>query len=263
VILGILLGLLYFDTENNQAGVNNKNGAVFFMMLAAALPSCMDVINTIPAGLPLYYREYTNAMYSPSAYFISLTMTPMLLQIVSTAILATLFYWLVDINDTPARYLIFMLILILFVLAAYSWGYLISTAAGSYQLASIIAPNVIFPFALFAGFFMVISSVPAILLPFVFTSFFTPCWEGLAVLTWRNVPISCNPDEETCVYDNGNEVLDYYGLDNSVDGVWTDVWLLVLEIVLVRALSLFCLWRRSIRAKQSAIRVDQQLGGAM
>jgi len=217
------------------------------------IPAAFEVINIIPASLPIYFREYTNAMYAPSAYFLSITIASLPLHIIQPCFFATVSYWMIGFGDDITRYFEFMLVIILVVLAAYSLGYLISTMGGTYALANAMTAPIVLPLVLFAGFFVNINSIPLIFVPICYLSFFKYSFEALAVIIWKDVPLGCFPDE-TCYYEDGNSVLAYYSLNPSNLGF--DIAMLIVMIVVLRGLSFFFLQRRSLKVRASELKLE-------
>ena len=60
-------------------------------------------------------REHFNGMYRTDTYFITRQMAEMPVQILSPFIFTCIFYWMVGLNDDPARFLMACVINILLV----------------------------------------------------------------------------------------------------------------------------------------------------
>ena len=65
--------------------------------------------------LGIFMREHFNGMYRTDTYFITRQMAEMPVQILSPFIFTCIFYWMVGLNDDPARFLMACVINILLV----------------------------------------------------------------------------------------------------------------------------------------------------
>lgn len=77
-----------------------------------------------------------------------------------------------------------------------------------------IAPAILGPLMLFAGFFVNPKTVPASLRWLEYLSWFKYSYELLLINQWVGVKISCDTDENGvgCLFKNGRGVLEYYGM---------------------------------------------------
>ena len=83
LFLGFLVGILYFDVDNNQAGIQDRQGALFFVIVNqgsiphlstysmcspfisySAVTSMFGILVTFPAERQVYIREHSDHAYS-------------------------------------------------------------------------------------------------------------------------------------------------------------------------------------------------------
>ncbi len=69
VITAIFTIILFQGIDGSLAGVQNRNGALFFMCMTIAFNAIQNIILIFPDERPVFLREVNNNMYSVSAYF--------------------------------------------------------------------------------------------------------------------------------------------------------------------------------------------------
>jgi ABC-type multidrug transport system permease subunit len=60
---------LFYDVGEDFAGVQNRQGALFFITMSMSFNAIQNVILIFPDERPVFLREANNNMYSVSAYF--------------------------------------------------------------------------------------------------------------------------------------------------------------------------------------------------
>ena len=71
IIVGLLCGLAYFDTKNDQTVAQNKSGVLFNIVVYFTFGNVFIQTMSIPLELPVVKREYQNGMYTTVPYFLS------------------------------------------------------------------------------------------------------------------------------------------------------------------------------------------------
>ena len=61
--------ILFFQVTPDSAGVQNRNGALFFICMVMSFNAIQNVILIFPDERPIFLREANNNMYKVSAYF--------------------------------------------------------------------------------------------------------------------------------------------------------------------------------------------------
>jgi len=61
--------ILYYDVSDDRAGIMDRQGALFFMVINTAFTSINNVVLVFPAERENFIREVNNGMYSVSSYF--------------------------------------------------------------------------------------------------------------------------------------------------------------------------------------------------
>ncbi|GFN89962.1 ATP-binding cassette sub-family g member [Plakobranchus ocellatus] len=71
LVIALLLGTIYFDTEVNQTGIMNINGAMFLLIVNACSTNLFAVLTAFPNEINLVKREYGTGLYKTATYFIT------------------------------------------------------------------------------------------------------------------------------------------------------------------------------------------------
>ena len=70
VFVALLLGLIFFGQDLDQAGIMNINGALFLILTNQSFSYIFAVVNVFCMELPIFLREHYNGMYRTDVYFL-------------------------------------------------------------------------------------------------------------------------------------------------------------------------------------------------
>ena len=153
-VIAIILGVVYLGQKNDQAGIQNINGALFVLIMNISFINIFGVCNVFCAELPVFLREHFNGMYRTDTYFLTKQLVELPLYIVEPMITLTILYWMVGLNPDVERFFIACVIVLLFVQVVLSLGYFLSCIAPNVDIALACAPVLVIPFMLFGGFYL-------------------------------------------------------------------------------------------------------------
>ena len=241
VILALIVGLIYLRLGNTQTDIQNRMGAIFFCLINQSFGGVFGTLQTFPAELPIFRREFKASMYSSHAYYLARTIVELPFQCLWPFIFVTIAYWMIGLRDDGAAYIEFVLVIILTANCAISLGYLISTLAPTTQVALAISTPILLPFMLFGGLFINVNSIPDYFYWISYISFFKYAYELLSIIVWNNQTIASTGDPSDLT--TGAQVLSRYGMDSS--NVSLDIGVLFALAVGFRFISYMFLWRRA------------------
>jgi len=69
IFISLICCLIYFDVPETKAGIQDRQGALFFTTLTMGFGAVQGVALIFPQERPVFMREVNNNMYSVSAYF--------------------------------------------------------------------------------------------------------------------------------------------------------------------------------------------------
>ena len=164
--------ILFWDTGPTKEGVQNVQGALFFMTMNISFNAIQNVILIFPDERPVFLREVNNNMYGVSPYFWAKVVSEMPFSIMMPTVFGCIVYFSVALDPLAGRFFMFLLILVLIYNASSGYSLVISATFSDKQLAVTLTPVLIIPFMLFAGFFVAASNIPVWLREFEYLSIF-------------------------------------------------------------------------------------------
>lgn len=89
----LLVILLYHDAGYDNAGIQNRKGALFFIVMTTAFSAIQNVILLFPDERPIFLREVGNNMYSVTAYFFAKITSELPMSTLSPTLYGILVYY--------------------------------------------------------------------------------------------------------------------------------------------------------------------------
>jgi ABC-type multidrug transport system permease subunit len=167
VFVAALCLVIYWDIDDDKAGVQNRQGALFFICINNGFSGVNNVNLIFPMERPVFLREVNNNMYTVSAYFWSKIFSELPMSIAMPTLQALIVYFGLGLNtDEWFKFPLFLLTSILGYNAFTCFGYILGTSISNKQVAVILTPVLIVPTMLFAGFFVNQDNIPWFLIPF-------------------------------------------------------------------------------------------------
>jgi ATP-binding cassette subfamily G (WHITE) protein 1 len=157
ILTASFASLLFWNTSQNKTGVQNVQGALFFITMNISFNAIQNVILIFPDERPVFLREVNNNMYRCSPYFWAKVISELPFSIITPSIFGCIVYYSVGLYPPFPRFLFFLLTLILAYNASSGYSLIISASFSDKQLAVTLTPVLIIPFMLFAGFFVAAS----------------------------------------------------------------------------------------------------------
>lgn len=229
-VVGLLLGVVYWQVGNKAEKVISNVSCLFFMILYLFFGNIMPSILLCLEDAPVFIREYYNSWYSMWAYYISKVLADLPLQIICPTIFISISYFM---SGQPAEFHRFAMCWSISVLSAFI-GHFIGVVGGtlfSIQMAIFLVPSSSIPFLLFSGFFMRMRDLSFFLRPICDISFFRYIFEGLmrAVYGYGRGNLQC--DSEFCYFKSSHQFLK--GFDMAGDEVSWDLLALCIFIMVL------------------------------
>lgn len=216
IVIGLLMGLTFLNTQNDQNVAQNKSGALFNLIVYFTFNSIATQTMSIPGELPVIKREYQNGMYSTLPYFISKIISELPFVFGLPFVTMAICYFMIGFKKTFVAFLTNV--------AAYggvSWvgtglGWLVATWTGDSNIAGALIAPLIMPFFLIGGFYQNDQSTPVFLEPIKYVSWFRYGFSMMMSNEFSDSQISC--DRDRCDFVNGTDVLERFSL--SPEEVW-------------------------------------------
>jgi hypothetical protein len=170
MLMGCLLGLVYFDQDNTYKAVQNKIGVAFIVTMNQCISATFGVVQEVPRDFAVFMREYLAGANRVSSYFLARTISEIPFQVLFPFVFGSIVYGMVGLRPTGGAYITFCAILILCANAAVSMGYALSAMFRNTTAAIAAGSVVIMPMALFSGLLLDMNNISAWLRPLQFLS---------------------------------------------------------------------------------------------
>ncbi|XP_012147448.1 ATP-binding cassette subfamily G member 4 isoform X2 [Megachile rotundata] len=241
VLVGLLIGALYYDIGNDGAKVLSNLGFLFFNMLFLMYTSMTITILSFPLELPVLLKENFNRWYSLKAYYLAITVSDIPFQAVFCVIYVTIVYFLTSQPTDMMRFSMFMGTCLLISFVAQSVG-LVVGAAMNVQNGVFLAPVMSVPFLLFSGFFVSFDAIPVYLRWITYLSYIRYGFEGTALATYSFGREKLKCFQIYCHFKNPETTLEELDM---LDADFTlDILALLLIFVVLRIVAyLFLRWK--------------------
>jgi len=223
VVLTVIVGFLFFQLGHDQVGVQNRYSLLFFISLNQAFTLVNSGAMIFHQEKGVVARERSAGAYRVSSYFVAKTAAD--LPVVSFAPLlhAIIIYWMTDLNGRAGAFFTYVLVFFVGIIAAQSYGLVISALTPTYEVASVIVPVSMVLVILFGGFYLRNQSVWIGFVWLQYLSFIKYIYAALVVNEFQDTTWSCDTSYQ-CL-DTGEKVLDSLGMDGM--SIWQELGKLI------------------------------------
>ncbi|XP_043917293.1 broad substrate specificity ATP-binding cassette transporter ABCG2 [Protopterus annectens] len=229
VFLGLIVGALFFGVKNDDSGIQNRVGALFFMSTNQCFSSA-SAIELFITENKIFIHEYISGYYSVSAYFFSKLMADLLpMRTLPSIILSSIAYFMIGFKPTVEAFFTLMLTLILTSYTATSMTLAISAGQNVVAVASLLT-TISFVFMLiFSGLLVNLPSIMDWLSWLQYLSIPQYALTALQVNELTGLKFNCDPSDTTSSPNNssssarcftGEEYLARQGIEASSWGLW-------------------------------------------
>uniref|UniRef100_A0A182QM79 ABC transporter domain-containing protein n=1 Tax=Anopheles farauti TaxID=69004 RepID=A0A182QM79_9DIPT len=224
VLVGLLLGAVFYQSGEDGALVMVNAACLFFFQLFIFFGNAMPCVITFPLETKVFIRERLNNWYSLEAYYLSKIVADLPLQILCPSLFLSIAYYLTGQLLEWERFGKLCLVLLLLGVFAQTVG-LLSGAAFDLQMATFFVPCFSIPSLLFSGFFVKPYEMHEYLGYISYTSFFRYSLQGsvLAIYGGNRTAFPCSKD--LCYYNKPSKFLKF--MDTKADGYWENVHVLL------------------------------------
>jgi ABC-type multidrug transport system permease subunit len=154
IILAVFSGYLFYGLTDHISGFQNRLG-LFFFLLALFGFSTLTSLNVFATERLLFVRERANGYYSPATYFVAKVLFDIVpLRIIPPILMGSIIYPMTGLVPDATHFFKFMLVLVLFNLAAAAICLFIGIVCKDNGVANLIGSLVMLFSLLFAGFLL-------------------------------------------------------------------------------------------------------------
>ncbi|XP_066476933.1 broad substrate specificity ATP-binding cassette transporter ABCG2-like isoform X2 [Tiliqua scincoides] len=159
VVLALIVGAIFFGVKEDQSGIQNRVGSLFFVTTNQCFSS-VSAIELFIRDKKLFVHQYTSGYYRVSAYFLALMIGDLIpMRTMPAIIFSCITYWMIGYQAIAGRFFFFMLTLICVSYTATSMSLAISAGMDVVAIANLLI-TICFVFMLiFSGLLVNLPSV--------------------------------------------------------------------------------------------------------
>ncbi|POS80611.1 ABC transporter [Diaporthe helianthi] len=220
ILLGVLSGYLFYGLTEDIPGFQNRLG-LFFFVLALFGFSTLTSLNVFSSERLLFTRERANGYYSPVTYFASKVLFDIVpLRIIPPILMGIIIYPMTGLQADAAHFFFFLLVLVLFNLAAAAICLFIGIVCKDNGVANLIGSLVMLFSLLFAGLLLNAQKIPDGAKWLQWLSIFHYAFESLIVNEVSKLTL-VDKKYGLDITVPGAAILSSFGFDNGA--MWKDV----------------------------------------
>jgi len=249
IFLSLLIGLVYLQLDLGQLAVQDRQGALFFILTNQLMSSVVSIVNVFPEEKAVFMREHTNHMYRTTSYYVAKVMSDLPFQILYPTIYMLIAYWMIGFQKDFSHFIIFWIVGVLTGNIGAAMGLFLGIVAKDASTATALMPLTVIPFMLFSGFLVNTSNVPVY---FIWVPPISPVRYGFSALIlneFTGLTFTCDQDQEIptgnhtfqCQIPNGQTVIN--NLSMQSDTISLDIIILVVMYFFIRIVSYLMLLR--------------------
>ncbi|KAI8917509.1 hypothetical protein DFJ77DRAFT_456678 [Powellomyces hirtus] len=236
ILVAVALGFLYWHLDLTISGFQNRMGVLFFICAVFGF-GCLSSMMVFGGERVVFVRERAGGYYSPAVYFLSKVLFDLIpLRTIPPLLLGLISYHMMGLRSDDFTFFVkFLLVLVLFNLAAASACLMISIAIPETAVATLIATLLMLFEMLFGGMLLNKNWLGTFGKIACNLSFFNAGWEALMVNEVNGL-ILIDRKFLQDINVPGAAILGTFGL-NAL-GYWKDVGRLVAMIIVLLALGM-------------------------
>uniref|UniRef100_A0A3Q0SKK8 ABC-type xenobiotic transporter n=1 Tax=Amphilophus citrinellus TaxID=61819 RepID=A0A3Q0SKK8_AMPCI len=231
VFLALIVGAIFFGVKDDQSGIQNRMGALFFI----TTNQCFSTVSAAELFIierKLFVHEYISGYYRVSVYFLSKILSDIALRTVTSVIFSCVVYFLIGLKSTAEAFFVFMLTVTLVAYTATAMTMAISADQSVVALANILMTITFVFMMIFSGLLV---NLPSIKDWLAWLKYFSIPRYGLAALK-INEFVGLRFCEEAVIQNTnvctGEQYLEYLGIEYTSWGLWENhVALTVMMII--------------------------------
>lgn len=220
IVLAVFSGYLFYGLTDDIPGFQNRLG-LFFFLLALFGFSTLTSLNVFATERLLFVRERANGYYSPATYFAAKVLFDIIpLRIIPPILMGSIIYPMTGLVADASHFFNFILVLVLFNMAAAAVCLFIGIVCKDGGVANLIGSLVMLFSLLFAGFLLNHDATPKGALWLQTLSIFHYGFESLIV----NEVLQLTLHDSKYGLDitvPGAAILSSFGFNN--DALWPDI----------------------------------------
>ncbi|XP_013887337.1 ATP-binding cassette sub-family G member 2 [Austrofundulus limnaeus] len=234
IFLALIVGAIFFGVKDDQSGIQNRMGALFFITTNQCF-STVSAAEVFITERKLFVHEYISGYYRVSVYFLSKILADLTMRTVTSVIFSVIVYFLIGLKSTVEAFLVFTLTVTLVAYTATALTMAISADQSVVGLASLFMTITFVFMMIFSGLLV---NLPTIMDWLAWLKYFSIPRYGFAALKISefvglkfceesvNQRANASEIKTNCAAStagqicSGEQHLDYLGIEYSSWGLW-------------------------------------------
>ncbi|XP_015256412.1 PREDICTED: ATP-binding cassette sub-family G member 2-like [Cyprinodon variegatus] len=229
IFLALIVGAIFFAVQDNQSGLQNRMGALFFITTNQCF-STVSAAELFIGERNLFVHEYISGYYRVSVYFLSKILCDLIMRTITSVVFSIIVYFLIGLKSTAEAFLIFTFTVTLVAYTATAMTMAISADQSVVSLANIFMTITFVFMMIFSGLLV---NLPSIVDWLAWLKYFSIPRYGFAALKINEfVGLKfCQDTNTSAVMANsgvssagqmctGEQYLDYLGIESGSWGLW-------------------------------------------
>ncbi|XP_078418720.1 broad substrate specificity ATP-binding cassette transporter ABCG2 [Cetorhinus maximus] len=159
LLLGLVLGIIFFGVPDDLAGIQNRAGAMFFLTNIQCFSS-LSIVQLFIIEKKIFIHEYISGYYRVSSYFLAKLFVDLIpMRAVPSIVLATTTYFLIGFKLQPVAFFITLLTLVQVSITAASLGLAVAIGQDIIAVANLYLNVIFILMIIFSGLLVNLPSV--------------------------------------------------------------------------------------------------------
>ncbi|XP_005401509.1 PREDICTED: ATP-binding cassette sub-family G member 2 [Chinchilla lanigera] len=138
IFLALVIGAIYFKLENNNAGIQNRAGVLFFLTTNQCFSS-VSAVELFVVEKKLFIHEYISGYYRVASYFFAKLLSDLLpMRLLPSVIFTCIVYFMLGLKPAAEAFFIMMFTLMLVAYTASSMALAIAAGQSVVSVATLL-----------------------------------------------------------------------------------------------------------------------------
>lgn len=240
IVLGLVLGFIYFKSPRSQTGVTDRVGLAFLVAANQMFLGVQQTIMVAVAERAVFLKETADGSYDSLDYLLAKFIAQVPFAFLYPATFVAVLYFIVGFQANVTAFFTWVLFACLVMLCGNSFGLMLSIMTGDVATANALTPAIGIPSMLFSGFLVATPNIVVWLRWLRYLSMIRYTLSALMITELSGITFSCKADERTasgqCPIDNGTQYIEQLGVDEG----GRQMYKRYVPLIALNILALFC-----------------------
>ena len=218
IFFALLIGSIFFDVKNNQRGIRDKSGVLFFVITSQAM-SLMDYLIQFIEERTIMRRETGKGLYTVASYYFAYMLHSIPFLLFYPLLYLAIAYPMLNLRSGFVHFLCMYACMALTTLVSQGLYYSVATISPNLTIAQILTPICLVILMIFTGFFIQKSNLIGFWLWAYYLSFMRYAFELTMINQFEGLELYCSPNEfvgDICPITTGDQYLSSLEITSSV-----------------------------------------------